>query len=299
MVTGPTASGKTRRAVELATAIGGEIVSADSRQVYRGMDIGTGKDIEEYDSVPYHLIDICPAGSKYNLYEFLRDANNAITDISSRGLRPIVCGGTGLYVESLLNGIELPQVPENRELRESLRGRTLEELTGILASMKTLHNTTDVDSAARAIRAIEIQTYYAAHPEAATQVSPHPVEGATVIGVSVERDERRRRISQRLQDRLKAGMADEVRSLLDSGIAPDDLIYYGLEYKFLTLYVLGRISRAEMENSLEIAIHQFAKRQMTWFRGMERRGHHINWIDAGDPYFLTKSLKLIEENDSK
>lgn len=299
VVTGPTASGKTRRAVELATAIGGEIVSADSRQVYRGMDIGTGKDIEEYDSVPYHLIDICPAGSKYNLYEFLRDANNAITDISSRGLRPIVCGGTGLYVESLLNGIELPQVPENRELRESLRGRTLEELTGILASMKTLHNTTDVDSAARAIRAIEIQTYYAAHPEAATQVSPHPVEGATVIGVSVERDERRRRISQRLQDRLKAGMADEVRSLLDSGIAPDDLIYYGLEYKFLTLYVLGRISRAEMENSLEIAIHQFAKRQMTWFRGMERRGHHINWIDAGDPYFLTKSLKLIEENDSK
>lgn len=299
VVTGPTASGKTRRAVELATAIGGEIVSADSRQVYRGMDIGTGKDIEEYGSVPYHLIDICPAGSKYNLYEFLRDANNAIADISSRGLRPIVCGGTGLYVESLLNGIELPQVPENRELRESLRGRTLEELTGILASMKTLHNTTDVDSAARAIRAIEIQTYYAAHPEAATQVSPHPVEGATVIGVSVERDERRRRISQRLQDRLKAGMADEVRSLLDSGIAPDDLIYYGLEYKFLTLYVLGRISRAEMENSLEIAIHQFAKRQTTWFRGMERRGHHINWIDAGDPYFLTKSLKLIEENDSK
>ncbi len=299
VVTGPTASGKTRRAVELATAIGGEIVSAASRQVYRGMDIGTGKDIEEYGSVPYHLIDICPAGSKYNLYEFLRDANNAIADISSRGLRPIVCGGTGLYVESLLNGIELPQVPENRELRESLRGRTLEELTGILASMKTLHNTTDVDSAARAIRAIEIQTYYAAHPEAATQVSPHPVEGATVIGVSVERDERRRRISQRLQDRLKAGMADEVRSLLDSGIAPDDLIYYGLEYKFLTLYVLGRISRAEMENSLEIAIHQFAKRQMTWFRGMERRGHHINWIDAGDPYFLTKSLKLIEENDSK
>ena len=299
VVTGPTASGKTRRAVELATAIGGEIVSADSRQVYRGMDIGTGKDIEEYGSVPYHLIDICPAGSKYNLYEFLRDANNAIADISSRGLRPIVCGGTGLYVESLLNGIELPQVPENRELRESLRGRTLEELTGILASMKALHNTTDVDSAARAIRAIEIQTYYAAHPEAATQVSLHPVEGATVIGVSVERDERRRRISQRLQDRLKAGMADEVRSLLDSGIAPDDLIYYGLEYKFLTLYVLGRISRAEMENSLEIAIHQFAKRQMTWFRGMERRGHHINWIDAGDPYFLTKSLKLIEENDSK
>ena len=299
MFPAPIPAAKTRRAVELATAIGGEIVSADSRQVYRGMDIGTGKDIEEYGSVPYHLIDICPAGSKYNLYEFLRDANNAIADISSRGLRPIVCGGTGLYVESLLNGIELPQVPENRELRESLRGRTLEELTGILASMKTLHNTTDVDSAARAIRAIEIQTYYAAHPEAATQVSPHPVEGATVIGVSVERDERRRRISQRLQDRLKAGMADEVRSLLDSGIAPDDLIYYGLEYKFLTLYVLGRISRAEMENSLEIAIHQFAKRQMTWFRGMERRGHHINWIDAGDPYFLTKSLKLIEENDSK
>ena len=226
VITGPTASGKTRRAVELARTVGGEIISADSRQIYRGMDLGTGKDIEEYGNVPVHLIDICPAGYKYNLYEFLRDYRTAYDDITSRGRMPILCGGTGLYVESVLKGLALPEVPENRPLRDSLRGKSLEELTVILASMKSLHNTTDVDSCQRAIRAIEIQSYYAEHPEAASQTEPHPVKDAVVIGVDVDRDTRRRRISERLRARLDAGMLDEVRRLLDSGIHPNDLIYY-------------------------------------------------------------------------
>ncbi len=280
--------------MELAGALGNaEIVSADSRQVYRGMDLGTGKDIEEYGSTPYHLIDIAPAGSKYNLYEYLRDANAAIDNIESRGARPIVCGGTGLYVESLINGLRLPEVPENPELRTSLRSRSLEELTEMLAAMKTLHNTTDVDTCARAIRAIEIQSYYAANPEAAAQALPQPRQ-AVIIALNIDRDERRARISERLRRRLDLGMVNEVRSLLDSGIAPDDLIYYGLEYKFLTLHVTGRMSYDEMVAGLETAIHQFAKRQMTWFRGMERRGHRIHWIEHDDPEFLTKVLNIIE-----
>ena len=280
--------------MELALALGdAEIISADSRQVYRGMDLGTGKDIEEYCSVPYHLIDICPAGSKYNLFGFLRDCNAAIEDIRGRGKRPILCGGTGLYVESVLNGLQLPPVPENPELRESLKGKSLEELTEILGAIKTLHNVTDVDTTARAIRAIEIQTYYQEHPEAAEQAEPHPLADATVIGVAIDRDERRRRISERLQARLDNGMVEEVEFLLASGIPAEDLIYYGLEYKYLTLYVTGQISREQMIRELEIAIHQFAKRQMTWFRGMERRGHHINWINHDDPDFVGKALKLI------
>lgn len=295
VITGPTASGKTHRAVELALRLGEcEIVSADSRQVYRGMDLGTGKDLEEYGSVPYHLIDICPAGSKYNLFEYLRDANAAIADIRARGRRPILCGGTGLYVESILNGLQLPPVPENPELRSRLRGKSLDELTAILAQMKALHNTTDVDTAARAIRAIEIQTYYELHPEAATQAQPHPLTDAVVIGVAIDREERRRRISSRLHVRIESGMIQEVERLLhDEGIAPDDLIYYGLEYKFLTLHVTGQLSREEMERQLEIAIHQFAKRQMTWFRGMERRGHPIHWIDHDDPDFINKAMQLV------
>ena len=293
VITGPTACGKTRRAVELARALEpAEIVSADSRQVYRSMDLGTGKDLDEYGSTPYHMIDICPAGAKYNLFEYLRDANAAIDDISARGARPIVCGGTGLYVESLVNGLRLPPVPENPELRASLRGRTLEELTEILASMKALHNTTDVDTAARAIRAIEIQTYYNDHPEAATSAEPHP-RPARIIALNIDRDERRRRISERLRLRLNAGMVNEVRQLLASGIAPDDLIYYGLEYKFLTLYTTGQLTLNEMTSALETAIHQFAKRQMTWFRGMERRGHTIHWLDHNDPDFLEKALTII------
>ncbi len=295
VITGPTASGKTRRAVDLARAIDAEIISADSRQIYRGMDIGTGKDIEEYGEVPVHLIDICPAGYKYNLYEFLRDFGRASEEIESRGRRVILCGGTGLYVESVLKGLRLPEVPENPELRRSLEGRSLEELTEILASMKALHNVTDVDTAKRAIRAIEIQTYYSEHLDAAKQAEPHPLTDAVVIGVGIDRESRRRRITERLHARLEAGMVDEVRRLLDSGIPADDLIYYGLEYKFLTLYLTGKMTYEEMSGGLEIAIHQFAKRQMTWFRGMENRGFPINWLpfDLPAEEFTARALELI------
>ena len=296
VVTGPTASGKTRRAVELARALGNvEIVSADSRQVYRGMDLGTGKDLDEYGSVPCHMIDIVDAGTKYNLFEYLRDSAQVMEQIRLRGNRPLLCGGTGLYVESVLNGLQLPPVPENPLLRAQLRGKSLEELTEILASMKSLHNTTDVDTAARAIRAIEIHAFYQLHPEAAQAATPHPLKDARVIGVAIDREERRQRISERLEARVEAGMIQEVERLLQSGIAPDDLIYYGLEYKFLTLHAIGQLSRSEMLQQLEIAIHQFAKRQMTWFRGMQRRGHHIRWIDHNDPQFVSKAIAYINE----
>ena len=295
VITGPTASGKTRRAVELAREIDAEIISADSRQIYRGMDLGTGKDLEEYGEVPVHLIDICPAGYKYNLFEFLRDFAAARADIESRGKRTILCGGTGLYVESVLKGLQLPEVPENPQLRRSLVGKSLEELTVMLSAMKDLHNVTDVDTVKRAIRAIEIQTYYHERPEAAVKAVPNPMTDAVVIGVEIDRESRRRRITERLQSRLEAGMIEEVRRLLDSGIAPDDLIYYGLEYKFLTLHLTGQMSREEMVSGLEIAIHQFAKRQMTWFRGMERRGFPINWLpyDLPSEKFNAKALELI------
>lgn len=300
VITGPTASGKTRRAVDLARAIDGEIISADSRQIYRGMDIGTGKDMEEYGDVPVHLVDICPAGYKYNLYEFLRDFRQAADAIEARGRRVILCGGTGLYVESVLKGLSLPEVPENPELRKSLEGKTLAELTEILASMKTLHNVTDVDTAKRAVRSIEIQTYYAAHPEAALRAQPHPLTDAVVVGVDIDRESRRRRITERLHARLEAGMVDEVRRLLDSGIPAADLIYYGLEYKFLTLYITGAIGYDEMVSGLEIAIHQFAKRQMTWFRGMENRGFPINWLHYDLPAgeFTSRVLALMAEREA-
>ncbi len=278
VITGPTASGKTSRAVDVAKALDGEIISADSRQVYRGMDIGTGKDIIEYGDVPYHLIDICPAGYKYNLYEYLRDFDKAYAFVSGKGRLPILCGGTGLYIESAINGLRLPEVPENRQLRESLAGKSLEELTSILASMKALHNVTDVDSCKRAIRAIEIQSYYIEHPEKAVATVPSPMENVTIVGVDIDRDSRRKRITARLKSRVDEGMIDEVRALLDSGIPAEDLIYYGLEYKFVTSYIVGEMTLDEMLAGLEIAIHQFAKRQMTWFRGMERRGFTIHWI---------------------
>ncbi|MDE6309464.1 MAG: tRNA (adenosine(37)-N6)-dimethylallyltransferase MiaA, partial [Muribaculaceae bacterium] len=242
VITGPTASGKTRRAVDCARALGGEIISADSRQVYRGMDIGTGKDVDEYGDVPYHLIDIAQPGEKYNLYRYLDDYDRALNDIYGRNSMPVLCGGTGLYVESAINGVKLPQVPENRELRASLRGKSLEELTSILASMKVLHNVTDVDSCQRAIRAIEIQTYYAANdcnPQPLTIAAHDTRTPAVVVGVDIDREARRERITQRLHNRLDQGMVDEVRRLIDGGVAPDDLIYYGLEYKYLTLYVIG------------------------------------------------------------
>ncbi|MDE5673678.1 MAG: tRNA (adenosine(37)-N6)-dimethylallyltransferase MiaA [Duncaniella sp.] len=295
VITGPTASGKTRRAVDLARRIGAEIISADSRQIYRGMDIGTGKDLEEYGEIPVHLIDICPAGYKYNLYEFLRDFQTAKADIESRGKYVILCGGTGLYVESVLKGVRLPEVPENPQLRRSREGKSLEELTGILASMKNLHNTTDVDTAKRAIRAIEIQTYYNDHPDAALEAQPSPITDAVVVGVDIDRDSRRKRITQRLHSRLAEGMVDEVRRLLDSGIPADDLIYYGLEYKYMTLYLTGEMTYDEMVAGLEIAIHQFAKRQMTWFRGMEKRGFPIHWLpyDLPSETFTDEVIRLI------
>ena len=294
VITGPTASGKTSKAVALARAIDAEIISADSRQIYRGMDLGTGKDLADYGEVPYHLIDICDAGYKYNLYEYLRDYHEAYNDIRSRGKNVILCGGTGLYVESVLKGIELPQVPQNKALRERLEGKSLEELTSILSQMKTLHNSTDVDNCKRAIRAIEIQTYYQENPHLEVATKPHPIENALVIGVDIDVENRRRRITERLKTRLADGMIDEVRRLIDSGISPDDLIYYGLEYKFLTQHVIGETTREVMFRLLEIAIHQFAKRQMTWFRGMERRGFHINWLpwNLSDEEFVQQVLNL-------
>lgn len=283
VITGPTASGKTARAVGLARLLDAEIISADSRQLYRGMDLGTGKDLEEYANVPYHLIDICPAGYKYSLFEYLRDYQTAYDDITARGRQAILCGGTGMYVESVVKGIQLPPVPRNEELRQELAGKTLEELTEILRSMKTLRNNSDIDTPARAIRAIEICTYYHLNPQLKSATEPHPLENAVVIGVMIDREARRRRISERLDARLQAGMVDEVRRLIESGVAPEDLIYYGLEYKFITRHVIGEISYQEMHDQLEIAIHQFAKRQMTWFRGMERRGTPIHWLPYDMP----------------
>lgn len=293
-IVGPTASGKTGRAVDVARAMDGEIVSGDSRQVYVGMDLGTGKDLEEYGDVAYHVIDVAPAGSKYNLYEYLRDADAAISDIDRRGKTAIVCGGTGLYVESLLKGMRLPEVPENRGLRSRLEGKSLEELAEILAGMKALHNVTDIDTCKRAIRAIEIQTYYMEHPETDVMVSPGEGMDAVIVGVEIDRESRRRRISERLDARLDAGMIDEVRRLLAEGVPAENLIYYGLEYKFLTRHVTGELSLQEMRDGLETAIHQFAKRQMTWFRGMERRGFKINWLpyDMGREEFVAECVRL-------
>lgn len=297
IITGPTATGKTTLGVALARQIDGEIISADSRQIYRGMDLGTGKDLEEYGDIPYHLIDIAPAGYRYNLFEYLRDFKAVHEDIVMRGRQPIVVGGTGLYVESILKGISLPQVPVNPQLRARLEQLSLDELTEMLASIKCLHNTTDVDTVKRAVRAIEIEIYYQEHPEAAQAAKPHPLENAIVFMVDIDRDTRRRRIAERLDRRLEMGMVDEVRRLIDSGVLPEDLEYYGLEYKFLTQYVTGRLGFQEMHDRLLIAIQQFAKRQMTWFRGMERRGfmlHHIPY-DIDPENFASLTRELMEQ----
>lgn len=279
-VVGPTASGKTGYAVAVARMGDGEIISGDSRQVYRGMDIGTGKDLGEYGDVRCHLLDVADAGEKYNLFQYLRDAEQAVEDVSRRGKLPVLCGGSGLYVESFLKGLRLPPVPENQALRASLAGKSLDELAGILAGMKRLHNTTDIDSCQRAIRAIEIEEYYLAHPDEAREAREAVPRRSTIIGVDVEREVRRERISRRLDSRLDEGMVDEVRRLIDGGVAPEDLIYYGLEYKFVTEYIIGKTSFDQMRKLLEIAIHQFAKRQMTWFRGAERRGLRIHWLSG-------------------
>ncbi len=285
-ILGPTASGKTSLAAALAAELDAEIISADSRQVYRGMDIGTGKDLADYTvegrAIPYHLIDIAEPGTKYNLFRYQHDFLRAYEDITSRGVQPILCGGTGLYLESVLKGYKLAPVPENPELRASLEGKSLEELTTMLIELKErngshMHNRSDVDTTKRAIRAIEIEMFQGEHPEEAAVIPEIPY---IIIGVDIDREQRRAKITRRLKQRLDEGMVDEIRALLNRGIPAEDLIYYGLEYKFVTEYAIGKLTYDEMFSQLEIAIHQFAKRQMTWFRGMERRGFTINWIDA-------------------
>lgn len=301
-ILGPTASGKTSLAATLAAKInsmevgawhegvcGAEIIGADSRQVYRGMDIGTGKDLADYvidgKQIPYHLIDICDAGTKYNLFQYQQDFFDVYQDILNRKAFPILCGGTGLYIESVLKGYHLSPVPQNPQLRAELEGKTLDELTVMLKELKAktgsnMHNRTDVDTAQRAIRAIEIETYNLQHPMPERELPP---VDSLIIGVNIDRDARREKITRRLKQRLEDGMVDEIKGLLDSGIPAEDLIYYGLEYKFITEYVIGKTTYDEMFRGLEIAIHQFAKRQMTWFRGMERRGFTIHWVDALQP----------------
>lgn len=293
-ILGPTASGKTPLAAALAATLGNaEIISADSRQVYRRMDIGTGKDLGDYSlqrdgatvTIRHHLIDICEPGTKYNLFQYQQDFYDAYRDITGRGMTPILCGGTGLYIEAVLKGYHLSPVPQNPALRSRLEGLPLGELTAMLRELKertgsAMHNTTDVDTAQRAIRAIEIETYNLEHPLPRRELPP---VDSLIVGVNIDRELRRQKITRRLKARLDEGMVDEVRRLLDEGIAPEDLIYYGLEYKFVTEYVTGHSTYDEMFRRLEIAIHQFAKRQMTWFRGMERRGFNIHWIDALQP----------------
>ena len=283
-ILGPTASGKTPLAAALADRLGTEIISGDSRQVYRRMDLGTGKDLVDYTvegrQVTYHLIDIVEPGYKYNVFEYQRDFLKAYQEITAKNKLPILCGGTGMYIESVLKGYRLLPVPENPELRASLEGKSLEELTGILEGYKKLHNSTDVDTAKRAIRAIEIEEYYKQQPP---EYREFPSLKSLIIGVDIDRELRREKITRRLKQRLEEGMVDEVRGLLAEGIPAENLIYYGLEYKFLTQYAIGEISYDEMFLQLETAIHQFAKRQMTWFRGMERRGFTIHWLDATLP----------------
>lgn len=284
-ILGPTASGKTALAAALAYKIGAEIISADSRQVYSGMTVGTGKDFDDYvvngRQIKYHLIDIARPGDKYNIYEYQRDFHKVYAELAQRGVMPILCGGSGLYIETVLKGYSLSTVPQNPELRQRLSGKTLEELTEILVDLKArnnscMHNRSDVDTAQRAVRAIEIEEYNLHHPSSNTEFPP--VE-SVIIGVDIDRESRRARITERLRQRLEHGLVEEVEGLLESGVSAEDLIYYGLEYKYVTEYVTGRTTRDEMFKGLEIAIHQFAKRQMTWFRGMERRGFTINWVD--------------------
>lgn len=298
-ILGPTASGKTSLAASLAHRLNSEIISGDSRQVYRRMDLGTGKDLVDYvvdgNPIPYHLIDIVEPGYKYNVFEYQRDFLKAYQEIIAKGKLPILCGGTGMYIESILKGYRLLPVPENPELRASLEGYTLQELTQKLESYKKLHNSTDVDTVKRAIRAIEIEEFYRQQPPAYREF---PSLNSLIIGVDIDRELRREKITRRLKQRLDEGMVEEVRGLLDEGIPSENLIYYGLEYKFLTQYVIGELTYEEMFHQLEIAIHQFAKRQMTWFRGMERRGFTIHWLDATLPMEekLEQIIKLINTN---
>ena len=299
-ILGPTASGKTSLAASLADRLNTEIISGDSRQVYRRMDLGTGKDLVDYvvngHFIPYHLIDIVEPGYKYNVFEYQRDFLKAYEEISTKGKLPILCGGTGMYIESVLKGYRLLPVPENPELRSSLIGKSLEELTHILEGYKKLHNSTDVDTVKRAIRAIEIEEYY---KQQSPEYREFPSLRSLIIGVDIDRELRREKITCRLKQRLDEGMVEEVRGLLEEGIPAENLIYYGLEYKFLTQYAIGELTYEEMFHQLEIAIHQFAKRQMTWFRGMERRGFTIHWLDATLPMEekLEQIINLIDAKD--
>lgn len=290
-VLGPTASGKTRYAVALARELnrlrgvnaseasvnaGAEILSGDSRQVYRGMDIGTGKDLSEYEEIPYHLIDIVDAGTKFDLYQYQKAFEKAYKDIIDRGGISILCGGSGLYLEAATCGYSIPDVPQSPELRAELEAKSTEELISMLAGLKPLHNKTDIDTRKRLIRALEIAIWQKDHQVENTSYLP---KKTYYIGTLVSREERNRRIDARLDARIAEGMADEVKGLLDSGIPAENLTYYGLEYKFVTQYVLGVLSLEEMKTLLGNAIHQFAKRQMTWFRGMERKGIKIHWVE--------------------
>ena len=298
-ILGPTASGKTPLAAALAYKLDTEIISGDSRQIYRRMDLGTGKDLADYvvggQQVPYHLIDIVEPGYKYNVFEYQRDFLSAYNEVKQKGKLPVLCGGTGMYLESVLKGYRLLPVPENPQLRASLAGKSLEELTQMLSVYKKLHNSTDVDTVKRAIRAIEIEEYYKQQPP---EYREFPTLNSLIIGVDIDRELRRQKITRRLKQRLDEGMVDEVKALLEGGIAAEDLIYYGLEYKYLTLYATGALSFDDMFHQLEIAIHQFAKRQMTWFRGMERRGFSIHWLDARMPT-EEKVEKIINLLDTK
>lgn len=293
-IVGPTASGKTQLATALACNLNGEIISADSRQVYRGMSLGTGKDLVDYTvngrQIPYHLIDIVEAGCKYNVYEYQADFLKVYDDIKSRNVQPVLCGGSGLYIEAVLKGYRLMPVPENKLLRQQLELKTDAELAQQLASYKELHNTTDLDTRKRTIRAIEIEEFYQNTP---VDPNPFPKLSSIIFGVKYKRETEMERIRQRLSQRLESGMIEEVQGLIDSGISSDDLIYYGLEYKFITEYLIGKSSYNEMFEKLNIAIRQFAKRQMTWFRGMERRGFKINWIEGELP--LEQKLTIIEQ----
>lgn len=298
-ILGPTATGKTALAANIAHRLGGEIISADSRQIYRGMDIGTGKDLDEYEIdgeiVPFHLIDIADAGSRYNLFEYQRDFTAVLADLRSRGKLPVLCGGSGLYIEAILDRYKMVEVPVNSALRKKLENKDISQLEKILRSYPEhhMHNKTDLDTPQRAIRAIEIAEYYSKHGGRDSSVPPlNPV----IIGIAIDRDTRRKRITDRLHARLKEGMIDEVRGLLDSGIKPEDLIYYGLEYRYITLYLTGQMEYPDMVSSLETAIHQFAKRQMTWFRGMERRGFKIHWINGDKklPERIEEALAIIQ-----
>ncbi|MCU0474077.1 MAG: tRNA (adenosine(37)-N6)-dimethylallyltransferase MiaA [Bacteroidales bacterium] len=281
VITGPTASGKTSLAVAITDRLGGEVISADSRQVYRGMNLGTGKDYTEYiingRTMQYHLIDIADPGYKYNVFEYQRDFKKVYHDLKKKKIFPVVCGGSGMYVDSIISGYKMFEVPPDSGLRAKLEKKSSGELTEILRSYKTLHNVTDIDTKKRIIRAIEIEHYNRFRSEKHSQF---PVFKSLIIGVDVPREVRRKRITERLMHRLDSGMIDEVKSLLDGGISSEILIYYGLEYKFITLYLTGKLGYDEMVHDLETAIHQFAKRQMTWFRGMERKGTLIHWIDG-------------------